>query len=155
MILFYETLFERFHDLHAEILNDLQALPPEALDWIPGHEMNSVTVIIVHLTGAERFLIGDVVMQDSSNRNREAEFLVKGMTKNDLIRRLNDTEAYTKAALDKLTLEDLAAERLHPRHGNQVKVAWAILHALDHVATHLGQIQMTSQLWHQRSVGEG
>jgi len=154
MILLYEALFERFHDLHVEIRNDLQALPPEALDWIPGHEMNSVAVIITHLTGAERFLIGDVVMQDPSNRNRDAEFLVKGLTKDDLVRRLDDTEAYIKTALEKLTLEDLASERLHPRHGNQVKVAWALLHALDHVATHLGHIQMTAQLWHQRSVGD-
>ena len=155
MLPFYEALTERFHDLHEQIRNDLNSLPPEALDWIPGHEMNSVSVIITHLTGAERFLIGDVVMQDPSNRNRDAEFLVKGLTKADLSRRLDETEAYIANALANLTLEDLATERIHPRHGNQVKVAWALLHALDHVATHLGHINITTQLWHQHSVGEG
>ena len=153
MLPFYESLAERFHDLHEEIRNDLNTLPPEALDWVPGHEMNSISVIITHLTGAERFLVGDVVMQDPSNRNRDAEFLVKGLTKTDLGRRLDETEAYVKQALEKLTMEDLLTERLHPRHGSQVKVAWALLHALDHVATHLGQINITTQLWHQRLVG--
>jgi hypothetical protein len=150
MLPFYEALAGRFHTLHQEILNDLQSLAPEALDWIPGPEMNSVSVIIVHLTGAERFLIGDVIMQDPSNRNREAEFQVKGMTKADLTRRLEDTEAYLVAAFEKLTLEDLAAARLHPREGS-VSVAWALLHALDHVAEHAGHIQMTIQLWRQKT----
>ncbi len=150
MIPFYEALAERFHDLHEEIRNDLNSLPPEALDWIPGHEMNSVSVIIVHLTGAERFLIGDVIMQDPSNRNRDGEFLVKGMTKVDLNRRLNETESYTMAALEKLNLTALETKRMHPRRGEEVSVAWAILHALDHVATHVGHINLTTQLWQQK-----
>jgi hypothetical protein len=154
MLPFYETLADQFKDLHEQIRNDLNSLPAEAMDWKPGPEMNSINVIVTHLTGAERFLVGDIVMQDPSNRNRDAEFLVQGLTKADLDRRLDDTEAYLKAAFEKLTLEDLAKERLHPRHGNQVKVAWALLHALDHVATHLGHINITTQLWHQHSVGE-
>jgi len=115
--------------------------------------MNSVSVIIVHLTGAERFLIGDVIMQDPSNRNRDAEFLVKGMSKQDLVRRLNDTEAYLKAALEKMRLPDLDATRLHPRRGTQVSVSWALLHALEHAATHVGHIELTVQMWSQRSTG--
>jgi hypothetical protein len=153
MLPFYESLAERFHDLHEQIRNDLNTLPLEALDWIPGHEMNSINILITHLTGAERFLIGDVVMQDPSNRDRDAEFLARGLSKADLNRRLDETEAYVTDALTKLTMEDLSTERLHPRHGNQVIVGWALLHALDHVATHLGHINITVQLWHQHSVG--
>ncbi len=150
MLPLYETLAQRFHNLHKEILNDLAALPSQALDWVPGPEMNSVSVIVVHLTGSERFLIGDVVMQDPSNRNRNAEFQVRGMTLDDLTRRLEHTEAYLGAALEKLSLDDLATERQHPREGT-VSVAWALLHALDHTAEHTGHIQMTVQLWRQRS----
>ncbi len=152
---FYQSLADRFHDLHAQIQNDLNSLPDEALDWSPGHEMNSVSVIITHLTGAERFLVGDIIMGDPSNRNRDAEFTVKGVSKADLVRRLNESEAYITNAFEKLTMASLDQERLHPRHGNQVKVAWALLHCLDHVALHLGHLQITAQLWHQRTVGEG
>jgi hypothetical protein len=155
MLLFYEALADRFHELHGDIQRDLDALPPQALDWKPGPEMNSISVIIVHLTGAERFLVGDVVMQESSNRDREAEFRIAGMSKADLIQRINDTEAYLRAAFEKLSLSDLEAERIHPRHGDQVSVSWAILHALEHTATHVGHINLTVQLWQQKSVGEG
>lgn len=150
MILFYEALAERFHELHTTILKYLDALPDEALDWKPGPETNSVSVVIVHLTGAERFLIGDVIMQDPSNRNRDAEFLVKGMSKVDLVRRINDIEAYLIAAFERLRLADLEATRLHPRHGTQVSVSWALLHALEHTGTHVGHIELTAQLWQQR-----
>jgi hypothetical protein len=155
MLPFYEALLDRFYDLHREIENDLDVLPPEALDWKPGAEMNSVSVIIVHVTGAERFLIGDVIMSDPSNRNREAEFRVEGMGKSDLVQRLTATESYIKGAFEKLSLTDLETMRTHPRHGNQVSVAWAILHALEHTATHVGHIQLTVQFWKQRNVGEG
>jgi hypothetical protein len=153
MIPFYETLAVRFHDLHADVLKELDALPAEALDWKPGADTNSVSVIVVHFTGAERFLIGDVIMQDPSNRNREAEFLVKGMSKEDLVLRLNTTEAYLRLALEKLALPDLEATRLHPRHGTQVSVSWALLHALEHAATHVGHIQLTAQMWRERPGG--
>lgn len=155
MLLFYEALADNFHELHGEIQRDLDALPPEALDWKPGAEMNSVSVIIVHLTGAERFLIGDVIMQDPSNRNREAEFHIAGMSKEDLLQRLSATEDYIKVAFEKLSLSDLEAHRIHPRHGNQVSVSWALLHALEHTATHVGHIQLTVQMWQQKSGGEG
>jgi hypothetical protein len=153
MIPFYESLADRFHELHAAILKDLDTLPEEALDWIPGSDMNSVSVIVIHLTGAERFLIGDVIMQDPSNRNREAEFLVKGISKEDMVRRLNETEVFLMTAFEGLRLPDLEVSRLHPRHGTQVSVSWALLHALEHTATHVGHIQLTVQLWRKKSEG--
>ena len=149
MLPFYEALAERFHELHSEILRDLEALPDEALDWMPGPEMNSVSIITVHTTGSIRFWVGDVVMQESSHRNRDAEFLVTGLGRDELVRRLTDTETYLRAAFEKLTLSDLETERLHPRQGYNVTVASALLHALDHAATHVGHIQLTTQLWHQ------
>ena len=155
MIPFYEALADRFHDLHADVLKNLGPLPAEALDWKPGDETNSVSVLIVHFTGAERFLVGDVIMQDPSNRNRDAEFLVKAVSKEDLILRLKATEDYIRATLEGLRLPDLEATRLHPRHGTQVSVSWALLHALEHTATHVGHIDLTVQLWRQHNAGEG
>jgi hypothetical protein len=154
MIPFFAALSDRFHDMHGEILHDLETLPDQALDWKPGSEMNSIAVIVMHLTGAERFLIGDVIMGEPSNRNRDAEFKAVGLTRQQLVDRLNQTESYLNVCFEKLTLEDLSTMHLHPRHGDQVSVSWAVLHALDHVATHVGHIQMTVQMWHQHTVGE-
>jgi uncharacterized damage-inducible protein DinB len=144
---FFEALYERFYTLHEEIRQALNAIPEEELDWTPNESMNSLAVLLVHVTGAERFLIGDVVMGEPSNRVRDTEFKVKGMSKADLFQRLVNTEDYMKAAFEKMSLEDLEAKRTHPRHGDQVSVSWALLYALEHVGIHVGHIQMTVQLW--------
>ncbi len=144
---FYAELLGRFHELHAQVETALEPLPQEAMDWIPGPDMNSASVLIVHLTGAERFLVGDLVMGDPSNRDREAEFSASGWQKDDLLLRLKETESYLAQAFEKLTLAELETTRLHPRHGRQVSVTWALTHALEHAALHLGHLQFTSQLW--------
>ncbi len=151
MIPFYFEMLVRFRELHAEIEKALEPLPPDAMDWSPGSEMNSVSVLIYHLTGAERFWVGDVVMRDSSNRDRQAEFQVTGLDKNVLLQRLHETEAYMTSAFDTLQLPDLETIRTHPNRGYDVTVASALLHALEHAATHLGHIQLTTQLWQQRN----
>jgi hypothetical protein len=146
---FFADLLARFQELHAEVEHALAQLPQEAMDWIPGPDMSSTSVLVVHLTGAERFLVGDLVLGDPSNRDRAAEFAASGWQKDDLLQRLQQTETYLAQAFEKLTLTDLETTRLHPRHGRQVSVTWALTHALEHVALHLGHLQVTVQLWQQ------
>jgi len=143
---FYGELYNRFHELHQEIEQALEALPADVLDWKPAPEMNSIGVLITHLSGAERFLIGDVIMGEPSNRDREAEFQVEGFAKQDLLDRLTTVDAYIKEAFEKMSLADLETSRTHPRNGKQVSVSWAILHALEHTGIHLGHIELTVQL---------
>lgn len=144
---FFQALYDRFHKLHDDIRDQLGGLPEEAMDWVPNEEMNSLGVLVTHITGSERFLVGDIAMQDPSNRDREAEFKARGKSKADLLQRLADTEAYLKSAFEQLSLDDLDKPRTHPRQG-EVSVSWALLHALEHAGLHTGHIEMTVQLWH-------
>ena len=145
----YEALLDRFHELHLEIEKALEALPVEALDWKPGPEMNSLAVLIVHLTGAERYWVGDVVKGESSDRDRNAEFQASGLSAAVLMKRITDLDAYEKAAFDGMAVSVLEEERVSPRDGRPYSVAWALSHALEHTALHVGHIQMLSQLWKQ------
>lgn len=147
---FYEELYGLFRALHRDIELAISGLPPEALDWTPGPEMNSISVLVVHLTGAEKFLASDIVMGQPSGRDRPAEFRAAGLQADELVSRLRQAEAVLRAAFDQLGLEDLEAERTDPRNGNSVRPAWALLHALDHTGVHTGQIQLMSQMWQQR-----
>jgi hypothetical protein len=54
MSTFFNNLYDRFHELHTDAAITVEGLPPEALDWSPGPEMNSITVLVAHLTSAER-----------------------------------------------------------------------------------------------------
>ena len=148
---YFADYFGLLQGCHNDIHKALDGLPPEALDWSPGKDMNSISVLVIHLTGAERFWIGDVAAQEPSDRNRDAEFEVKGLGTDVLKKRLDDTLSYASTALEKFTLQELELPRRSPRTDRDFTVGWALLHALEHSTLHLGQIQLTRQLWEQKT----
>jgi uncharacterized damage-inducible protein DinB len=148
-----QTFFTDYVNLlqqsHNEILEALEELPSAALDWSPGPDMNSISVLVFHLTGAERYWIGDVAAQDPKERDRDAEFRVHDVGMDVLKKRLADNLEYARNALSNFTVQDLETTRVSARDGRTFTVAWALLHALEHTTLHLGQIQLTRQLWEQ------
>jgi len=139
--------------LNRDFIATFDDLPAEALDWVPGIEMNSFCVLVVHTVGAARFWIGDAAMQESSNRNRDLEFQARGLSHDDLKARFATLETYVHGALERLTLADLGESRtITNRDGStrQVTVSYALLHALDHTGLHLGHAQITRQLCQRR-----
>jgi uncharacterized damage-inducible protein DinB len=145
-----EAYLARLAGWHEEIEQAIRGLPAGALDWTPGPDMNSLAVLVTHLTGAERYWIGDVVAHDPLKRDRAAEFQVHDLDEATLLGRLAANLAYARRTLEPLALEDLEAGRVSPRDGANVTVADALLHALDHTALHAGHVQITRQLWNQR-----
>jgi uncharacterized damage-inducible protein DinB len=141
----YLGLLKRCHD---DILQTVDGLPPAAVDWIPGQEMNSIGVLLTHIIGSERYMIGDIAALESSNRNRDAEFQVHNADLNVLRQRLADNLEYAQTVVEKLGLQDLESKRVLP-NGREYTVAWGLLHGLEHATLHLGQIQLTRQLWEQ------
>ena len=149
-----QTYFADYYSLlqscHNDIHKALEGLPPEALDWVPGKDMNTISVLVFHLTGAERFWIGDVAAQEPSDRNRESEFKVKALGTDALKKRLDEALAYVNTALEEFTLQNLEIQRRLPQADREYTVGWALLHALEHATEHKGQIQLTRQLWEQK-----
>src|SRR5512141_1348565 len=119
----YLVILER---CHSNILGAVEGLSGTALDWQPGSDMNSIAVLIYHLTGAERFWIGDVVDQTSSGRDRDAEFKVKNIGLDVLKGRLDESLKYVRSIVEKLSLADLPKTRRTP-DGRTFTVAWALL----------------------------
>jgi hypothetical protein len=74
-----EAYLERLEALHAEIQQIIADLSPEALDWTPGPEMNSLGVLVAHVAGSERYWIGTVVGDAPLERDRDAEFRTHGL----------------------------------------------------------------------------
>jgi uncharacterized damage-inducible protein DinB len=150
---FFKEYINLLQERHDEILEALEGLPPAALDWTPGPDMNSINVLVFHLTGSTRYWIGDIAAQESSNRDRDAEFRVSDVSVDILKKRLTDNLEYARNALSKFTIEDLQTMRESARNERTFTVAWALLHALEHMTLHLGQIQLTRQLWEQSISG--
>ena len=155
---YFEDYVDRLLSLHNDYKKALSGLSVEALDWVPGADMNSLCVMIVHTTAVERFLVGDVAAGIPSNRVRATEFQAKGLDEAALVKRLDDTLAFVRETVSKFSLEDLIAIRELPPGANKpattmetLTVGWALMHALSHTGLHLGHAQITRQLWDQET----
>ena len=144
---FYTDCLNNLQELHDDVAKTIEGLSLDALDWSPKPGVNSITVLIVHLTGSQRFLFGEVIGGEDIHRDRDAEFLAKGLTPDALIQRLNDSLKYIEVALEELRLADL--ERKCMFRTREVTVGWVIGHSLKHTATHLGHIQVMRDMWDQ------
>lgn len=144
---------ERLQFLNNSIIECFDGLPAEALDWVPGADMNSFCVLVVHTTASARYWIGDAALGEPSNRHRDEEFRASGLNAAQLKQRFAALEAYVAGALERLTLDDLAITRTLTNSDGEtfdVNAGWALLHALEHTGIHLGHAQITRQLWQQR-----
>ena len=147
MIPLLESYLNCLQSLHADLQHAMDGLSQDALDWSPGADMNSIAVLAAHIAGSMRYWIGDVAGQDRSARDRDAEFRTKEVDAAALAARLDAALNHSQTVLEKLALPDLEANRIAPRDGKEYTVAWALVHALEHTATHVGHIQITRQLW--------
>ncbi len=148
-------IVERLGAMHHAMEKAIADLPDEALDWSPGPEMNSLGVLMTHTLGSTRFWVGDVAGSDPSGRVREAEFRTEGVSAAALIAHSNEVFAHSQSLLSRLPLTELDNIRKVPNSDREVTVAWAILHALEHAAQHVGHMEITRQLWDTHQAGRG
>jgi uncharacterized damage-inducible protein DinB len=142
---------------YDEILNHLlermdgifSELPVEALDWTPDPAMNSITVLVVHVTGALRYWLGELLGGEAAHRDRGAEFSAQGLTKVELHALLNETQAQISRVLEKMTPEDLAVKHYSTIHKDYFTGAYALVHGVEHTALHVGHMEITKELWEQ------
>ncbi len=149
MTAFFDDLYNRLSEMHSEILKGVEGLPVEALDWVPGPGINSLAVLVIHLTGAEQYWIG-LAINEIVQRNREAEFLSKGFDEKQLQTIVASADKFNREAMARLSLADLEAVRHSPRNSKTFNVGWCLMHALEHTSLHTGHVQLTRQLWDLR-----
>ncbi len=138
---------ERLEDLQHRLHREVQDLSSEAIDWSPGPQMNSVAVLLAHITGLLQEGI-DIALNNPPSRVREQEFQTRGVLGTEMLRRLDAVIDYARDAMPRLGLEDLDKERKD--EDGTVTCGWAMLHALEHAYLHLGHVQLTCQIWRQR-----
>lgn len=147
-----QNYLERLNDLRGQILKLIEDLPTEALNWRPtdqveDHASNSLAVLTVHVAGAERFWLAEVIDRQPPTRDRDAEFATEAVNVADLAQHLANTEAETRRILTALDEAELNTTR--EVRGRTVTVRWALLHVVEHAALHLGHMQLTYQLWQE------
>jgi hypothetical protein len=147
---FFEDYAERLNSILGDIRKQIEGLSPEALNWVPGSDMNSLAVLVTHTSKSTWYWVDDMVTGADSGRVRSEEFEARAENVEELLVLLDSTIAHCQEVLESMTLDMLAGSRYSETFGDEIGHPWALLHGLDHAALHLGHIEITRQLWDQR-----
>jgi len=155
------TLLRLFDDRFAEVEELLSDLPAEALLWKPFDESpwkgpsGQLGWVVAHALSSTVYLlrraqwVNELIdwKQVEGDEGRD-EF---GPANHDpawLLERCRRVRALVHELLPTFTDEMLAATRPHARRPELIFTArQEVVHALDHLAQHLGHAQLTRQLW--------
>ena len=143
---FFADYLQRLEDLQHRLHRDVRDLPAGAMDWSPGPEMNSVAVLLAHITGVLQEGM-DLALNAPPRRVRAQEFQTRGVLSAEMLRRLDAVIDYARGTLPRLSLTDLDTARQD--EDGTITCGLALLHALEHAYLHLGHVQITCQLWRQ------
>lgn len=142
-------------DLRGQLFAALEPLADTEVNRrFPGLE-NTIGILLRHMAGSERYWIGSVVGGEPSHRNRDAEFGHDSLSKSVLLEELRSVQAQTKQILSRTRSADLDAPvRVERARGAVEKTkAWAIIHATQHLAYHLGQVRLMATMAQKSSLG--
>jgi hypothetical protein len=149
-----QAYLTKLGDLRNQAKSLLDGLPAEALDWRPIRgegelATNSLAVIAVHLAGSQTFWMKEIIGRTPIQRDREAEFATKGISTADLQAKLDTAGKIAEEILSPLTESQMEEGRKF--RDKPITVRGGVLQVIDHVAQHIGHMQLTRQLWMAKS----
>jgi Protein of unknown function (DUF1572) len=121
-------------------------VPGDKINWQYNPETNSISIIVKHLSGNMLSRFTDFLTSDGEKkwRNRDGEFEMEDLTRDQLMTAWNKGWACVFNALDGLSGEDISKKVLI--RNEEHTVMEAINRQLTHYASHVGQIIYISKM---------
>jgi hypothetical protein len=143
-----DILIEIFERDLALLKKEISDYENEAAMWqLRGDIKNSGGNLALHITGNLRHFVGAVLGGSGYVRDRDAEFSSRNIPREDIIAMIDETALAVRAAIAKLTEEDL--EKTYPIEvfGKPMSTRFFLVHLSGHLNYHLGQIN-----YHRRTL---
>ena len=139
-----KTLFNR--DLN-KLKSEIGSYKNEVNLWIIDREIaNSAGNLCLHLIGNLNTYIGATLGGSNYIRNRELEFSLKDVPKQELINMIEATLVVVNETLGKITEEQLNSEYPMLVFQEKTSTEFFLVHLTTHLAYHLGQINYHRRL---------
>ena len=139
-----KTLFNR--DLN-KLKSEIGSYKNDANLWIIDKSIaNSAGNLCLHLIGNLNTYIGATLGGSNYIRNRELEFSLKDIPKQDLVKMIETTLSLVSETLDKITDEQLNNEYPMLVFQEKTSTEFFLIHLTTHLAYHLGQINYHRRL---------
>ncbi|HEX7025334.1 MAG TPA: DinB family protein [Gemmatimonadales bacterium] len=131
------TLLRELVSLRKEV----EAYPSDADLWrVPPGVSNSGGTLAIHLTGNLQHFIGAVLGKTGYVRDRDAEFAIRGLSRSEVLDRIDQTTAALARTFSSLTDDVLGSRYPEPVAKVRVLTGDFLVHLQSHLAYHLGQI---------------
>lgn len=141
-------ILNAFREVHARIRAALEGVSDESLNRRPSADSNSIAVIITHLLGSERETLRAVGGLDV-HRDRDAEFRVSGVSRDELVRLLEAADALIDEVTPLITPERLSVAVSLPtlamRSVEPIGIE-RLIYNFGHAREHFGELSVTRNL---------
>ena len=143
---FTSQAIKRMNQSTEKITACMQQLDEKDVWLSPNENLNSVGNLILHLCGNIRQHIISALGGQRDHRTRDLEFSMKGgITKSDLITKLQNTAAEATAIIEQMGEEQLLRKRI--AQGVSHSGVDSIVHFTEHYSYHTGQIIFLTKLY--------
>ncbi len=144
MIILYDRALQN-------LSNEITLFPNDESLWVIKADVtNSAGTLCLHLVGNLNHFIGAVLGKTGYIRQRDLEFSTRNLSKEELLRLVNETHSIVHTTLNNLIesefLSDYPLESPSASNPGIVSNAFMLSHLLAHLNYHLGQINYYRRL---------
>ncbi|WP_316824377.1 DinB family protein [Pedobacter miscanthi] len=142
-----ETLKKLFNRDLTRLKSEIEAYQNEANLWrVDRGIANSAGNLCLHLIGNLNTYIGATLGGTGYIRNRELEFSLKDIPKQELIKMIEETTAIVRETLDQISNEQMNSEYPLFVFEEKTSTEFFLVHLTTHLTYHLGQINYHRRL---------
>ncbi len=139
-----KTLFAR--DL-SQLRKEIESYKNEYNIWKAEHDIkNSAGNLCTHLIGNLNTFIGREIGKTDYIRNRDLEFSIKNVPREELLEKIDKTIEVVNLSLSKLDENTLQDEFPISVFGKKSSIEFMLIHLATHLSYHLGQINYHRRL---------
>lgn len=142
-----ETLKKLFNRDLSKLKSEIEAYQKEENLWLIDHGIaNPAGNLCLHLVGNLNTYIGAILGGTDYVRNRELEFTLKDIPKQELINMIEATIGVVSKTLDQVSKEQMDNEYPILVFEEKTSTEFFLVHLTTHLAYHLGQINYHRRL---------
>ena len=142
-----ETLIKLFNRDLNKLKEEISAYKVESNLWIVDKDVSNCSGnLCLHLVGNLKHFIGAELGETGYVRQRELEFSLKDVTRDELLKQVDETLTVVESTLNRLTTKDLEKEYRRRVFEDYMTTGYFLVHLSTHLAYHLGQINYHRRL---------
>ena len=142
-----ETLRSLFKRDLTKLREEIEAYHTESAIWLVDNEIaNSAGNLCLHLVGNLNTYIGAVIGKTGYVRQRELEFSLRDIPRQELVQKIEDTIFMIDDVMSKFETQQFEEEYPLEVLGRKTTTEYFLVHLTTHLSYHLGQVNYHRRL---------